>query len=722
MLLPGTEATTSSAGTADFALSRFVQDGPGRWLGKPIAYAIGAPIMNVIGAVTTVMAPMILEPTAFGAFALLTVLFQNAMFFDLGLSQLGDKMLGANGIVTHAVIEDLVQARWPIAMAVASFLVPMAVIIALVDGHFTPMDGVLTVLAGLAMMIANGRVVAYRTQSRTGEFTVSALLLQAGLTLPRLIGLLVAGVTGCFSMLALWYGACAAILAKPQRIDRERIARSMKFVRAGLPFFAFGAAWIFYMTANRWFSSALSNHHDFGLFAFGANLCAIAITVLSSISQVRYPKIIVAFHRSSVEGSSLVGKDVVKLGAGLTVAVAAGVVLARPIIHAAFPEYDEAHAATIVLGASCIPLGIVAWLLPVVIAFSTKPVFHGARLFVPALLAMCIGMVAGNSTGGIVGQAWACVGASFLLVMMLFLHMRLIGLLETRVCSKLILSFAVLLAAIVGLAASTGGARAAPHPPMHRSVVPPAGWKLAFEDHFDRLSLRNGASGTWEPHYPWGARSNNDEHQYYVDPRPGRDHPELVALKPFRVADGKLHIRATPIPERLRGAAQKHTYASGILTTAKSFSMTYGYVEFRARVPSGRGLWPALWLLPVDQSWPPEIDVIEVLGDRTDRLWLTVFSRGWFGAKKTAQAVQTADLSRNFHTFGLKWTQTDITWFLDGREIARVPTPSDMHKPMYIIMNLAVGGSWAQAPDQGTRFPAEFVIDYVRAYTPPAAR
>ena len=722
MIAQETEPSTYTSGPQDLVLSHFVKEGPGRWLGKPAAYAIGAPVMNVIGAVTTVLAPMILEPAVFGAFALLTVLFQNAMYFDLGLSQLGDKILGANGIVTHAVIEDLVQARWPIAMAAASFLVPMAVIIAMVDGHFTPTDGVIAVLAGLAMMIANGRVVAYRTQSRTGEFTVSALLLQAGLTLPRLIGLLVAGVTGCFSMLALWYGACAATLAKPQRIDKERIARSMRLVRAGLPFFAFGAAWIFYMTANRWFSSALSDHHDFGLFAFGANLCAIAVTVLGSIAQVRYPKVIVAFHRSSVEGSAMVWKDVVTLGVGLTIAVAAGALLARPVIHAVFPEYDEAYTATIILGATCIPLGIVTWLLPVAIAFSTKPVLHGARLFVPALLAMGVGMVAGNSTGGIVGQAWACVGASFLLVMMLFVHMRWIGILETRVCRRLVFSFATLFAAIVGLAASTGGARATPHPPVHKSAVPPAGWKLAFEDRFDRLSLRDATSGTWEPHYPWGARSNNDEHQYYVDPRPGRDHPDLVALKPFRVNNGKLHIRATPIPETLRGAAQNHAYASGILTTAKSFSMTYGYLEFRARVPSGRGLWPALWLLPVDQSWPPEIDVIEVLGDRTDRLWLTVFSRGWWGAKKTANAVETVDLSRNFHTFGMKWTETDITWFLDGREIARIPTPSDMHKPMYIIMNLAVGGSWAQAPDQGTRFPAEFEIDYVRAYTPPAAR
>jgi beta-glucanase (GH16 family) len=75
-------------------------------------------------------------------------------------------------------------------------------------------------------------------------------------------------------------------------------------------------------------------------------------------------------------------------------------------------------------------------------------------------------------------------------------------------------------------------------------------------------------------------------------------------------------------------------------------------------------------------------------------------------------------LAKDFHVFAVKWTADEVTWFLDGNPVFRVPTPSDMHKPMYVVLNLAVGGDWPGSPDDTTPFPSEFEIDYVRVYTP----
>ena len=69
-----------------------------------------------------------------------------------------------------------------------------------------------------------------------------------------------------------------------------------------------------------------------------------------------------------------------------------------------------------------------------------------------------------------------------------------------------------------------------------------------------------------------------------------------------------------------------------------------------------------------------------------------------------------------FHTYAVSWDRDLLIWYVDGREVRRQPTPMDMHKPMYLLANTAIGGDWAGAPDATTPFPAHFVIDYIRAY------
>lgn len=254
--------------------------------------------------------------------------------------------------------------------------------------------------------------------------------------------------------------------------------------------------------------------------------------------------------------------------------------------------------------------------------------------------------------------------------------------------------------------------------------VPPEGWRLAFQDKFESLNLWDRTGGTWQPTYPSGARTNaaNRERQYYVDPREGRDAPALREPSPFRIDANGLAIVARTIPSGVQPPFPGAAYLSGILTSARSFSFRYGYTEIEAKVPRGKGLWPGFWMLPVGGGWPPEIDVLEVLGGDTDGYWATLHS----GARRPDEEIQgrvrAADLSRDFHTYGMLWKADEISWYLDGRKVFSAPTPSDFHVPMYLLIQLAVaGGGWAGAPTKDTPFPSEFRIRRVSVHLPPEA-
>lgn len=260
--------------------------------------------------------------------------------------------------------------------------------------------------------------------------------------------------------------------------------------------------------------------------------------------------------------------------------------------------------------------------------------------------------------------------------------------------------------------------------PAAAEQVPPDGWRLAFEDRFETLRLWDRTGGTWQPTYPSGARTNasNREAQYYVDPREGRDAPDLREPPPFRIGPDGLDIVARPLPAGFQAPFPGAAYRSGILTSARSFSFRYGYAEIEAKIPRGKGLWPGFWMLPVSGGWPPEIDILEVLGEETDGYWATLHS-GRHGRDEEIQGrVRAADLSRDFHRYGMLWNANEVVWYLDGRKVYSAPTPSDFHVPMYLLIQLAVGGGgWAGAPDAGTAFPATFQVRRVSVHLPPAA-
>ncbi|WP_205598023.1 glycoside hydrolase family 16 protein [Caulobacter sp. 17J65-9] len=257
-----------------------------------------------------------------------------------------------------------------------------------------------------------------------------------------------------------------------------------------------------------------------------------------------------------------------------------------------------------------------------------------------------------------------------------------------------------------------------------QSAVDHSRMTLTFDDEFDRFDRRADWSGagvwntTFGPGRAFDTRTlpNNAEKQVYMDVDFAGAAKAPLEVDPFSVKDGVLTITAEPSSREVKAATGGYAYTSGLINTRDTFSQQYGYFEMRAQLPAGQGLWPAFWLLPQAGGWPPEIDVMEVLGNEPGVVHTSTHSKGP-GANVTEHAAtKVADTSQGFHTYGVRWDAAEIVWYVDGREVFRTDTPHDMHQPMYLLANLAVGGKWPGDPDAGTPFPAQMRIDYIRVY------
>jgi beta-glucanase (GH16 family) len=241
---------------------------------------------------------------------------------------------------------------------------------------------------------------------------------------------------------------------------------------------------------------------------------------------------------------------------------------------------------------------------------------------------------------------------------------------------------------------------------------------MTFDDEFNSLSLWNGSSGTWDTTF-WYDDNNkgstlagNGEQEMYIN----ANYAPTASVKPWTVSNGVLTLQAAPASPSISKALGGAKYTSGQINTYHSFSQEYGYFEMKAQLPAGQGLWPAFWLMPTDGSWPPELDIMEVLGNDPTHLYTTVHTNETGSHTYSTQNNTVADTSKGYHTYGVDWEADKITWYFDGKAIFQAATPSDMHKPMYIIANLAVGGNWPGNPDATTKFPAKMNIDYIRAW------
>jgi beta-glucanase (GH16 family) len=269
-----------------------------------------------------------------------------------------------------------------------------------------------------------------------------------------------------------------------------------------------------------------------------------------------------------------------------------------------------------------------------------------------------------------------------------------------------VLFLAFLLTCLIGCGGYGAAAQDAnaPRPRLDRSSL-----QSTFAEDFSHFAA--SATGVVDGHPAWrttyigGDRTlpNNHEVEWYADPGPGG---------PFRVVHGGLEITAKP----KAGLPQGMTHQSGLIMSQHLLAQRYGYFEMRARLPLGMGLWPAFWLLPADGTWPPEIDVMEMLGHTPGTYYVSVHAHPNGQKLDEITAVAAPDLTAGFHVFGVSWRPDRIRFYLDDVLMHETATPADMNRPMYLLANLAVGGkdSWpgAASPDQ----TGVYRIAWIRAW------
>jgi beta-glucanase (GH16 family) len=232
------------------------------------------------------------------------------------------------------------------------------------------------------------------------------------------------------------------------------------------------------------------------------------------------------------------------------------------------------------------------------------------------------------------------------------------------------------------------------------------GWNLVWNDEFSETSID---PAKWEYEVN-GDGGGNNELQYYTA-RPSNSF----------VQDGNLTIRAQK--EDYLGKQ----YTSARMRTRYKGDWKYGRVEVRAKIPYGRGMWPAIWMLPTDWEyggWPMsgEIDIMECLGQDP---W-TIYGTIHFGQSVAAHQQMGGKYTRSgesfagdFHVYAIEWDSTSIQWYVDGTKYFTAVKSSPFDKRFHLLLNVAVGGNWPGSPDEFTVFPQTMMVDYVRVYQRP---
>lgn len=162
---------------------------------------------------------------------------------------------------------------------------------------------------------------------------------------------------------------------------------------------------------------------------------------------------------------------------------------------------------------------------------------------------------------------------------------------------------------------------------------------------------------------------------------------------------------------------RENGYASGIVSSHEKFVFRYGYIEIYAKYPSGNGVWPAFWLMPQDQTWPPEIDIAEYYGG--SKIMHTGLCYGDFPTVKwNSDGYEDYLIENSYNTYGLYWSPTMLVWYYNG-EVKKVVKGNNIpNKPMYIILSNGVSTKIGPSgsPDVRTQFPNFLEVKYVSVY------
>ncbi len=244
---------------------------------------------------------------------------------------------------------------------------------------------------------------------------------------------------------------------------------------------------------------------------------------------------------------------------------------------------------------------------------------------------------------------------------------------------------------------------------------PKRAMKLVWQDEFDGESL---------DYCKWGIEENafgggNQELQIYTDRKEN-----------VRVENGNLVLEARRDNAGLSGTVRE--YSSGRVRTKNRGDWKYGRVEVRAKLPTGAGIWPAIWMLSTENhygGWAAsgEIDIVELKGSEPDTIHGTLhYGKPWPENASSGKPFKLASgtFSDDFHTFAIDWSPGKIQWFVDGEHYqtqtewsssgGTFPAPFDQE--FHLVLNIAVGGHWVGPPDDSTNFPAQMLVDYVRVY------
>ncbi|HYW94137.1 MAG TPA: glycoside hydrolase family 16 protein, partial [Bacteroidales bacterium] len=237
-------------------------------------------------------------------------------------------------------------------------------------------------------------------------------------------------------------------------------------------------------------------------------------------------------------------------------------------------------------------------------------------------------------------------------------------------------------------------------------------FKLVWSDNFDGADVNRdwwnfetGATG-------WG----NQELQDYTDGANATIENGILKLTAKKVNDNK----------------QPGSYTSTRITTKSKKEFKYGRIEFRAKLPSGTGIWPALWLLGSNISsvgWPAcgEIDVMEYVGYDPNRVHTTIHTPSSYGSSVNTNVLNLPDCEEAFHTYGMIWTERYMKFYIDSVDniiyTYAPPIKNDQNwpfnQPLFLIMNVAVGGTWGGSMGiDNSIFPQTMEVDYVRVYQP----
>ncbi|HEV7332829.1 MAG TPA: glycoside hydrolase family 16 protein [Flavisolibacter sp.] len=231
-----------------------------------------------------------------------------------------------------------------------------------------------------------------------------------------------------------------------------------------------------------------------------------------------------------------------------------------------------------------------------------------------------------------------------------------------------------------------------------------------WQDEFNYNGLPDSSKWAYDTGgHGWG----NNELQYYTR-----------SINNASVSDGKLTITARKEP------LENRNYTSARLVSKNKGDFLYGRVEVKAKLPSGRGTWPAIWMLPTDWAyggWPAsgEIDIMEHVGYDPARVLFSIHTEAYNHVKGTQRSgeknIPTA--MTDFHLYRVDWTPDSIKGYFDNEPVFSFANERNgsatwpFDKRFHILLNLAIGGNWGgQKGVDDTIFPARFEIDYVRVY------